>query len=242
MDYGERARRVCRCIIAITVALMILTSQACEMAAVDHLSNRSMTRELAPLEIDMPTPSFQRQPLSFDSVPRLEPEPVERPKAFLAPEGTRNVALGREVAAGSYPIVGELDMITDGRKEATNEAYVELPAGVQSVTIDLGVTHAIYAIQLWHWLKYRRVYYDVIVQISDDPDSIANVQAVFNNDMDHSAGFGIGDDRHYIETYQGKLLDAGGARGRYVCLLSNGNTANAQNHYVEVEVYGQPVK
>ena len=33
-----------------------------------------------------------------------------------------------------------------------------------------------------------------------------------------------------------------GAKGRYIRLYSNGNTANDMNHYVEVEVYGIPVK
>jgi hypothetical protein len=31
-------------------------------------------------------------------------------------------------------------------------------------------------------------------------------------------------------------------KGRYVRLYSNGNTSNDLNHYVEVEVYGTPVK
>lgn len=198
--------------------------------------------ELVPLKIEMPKPTFQRQPMAFDSIPRLEPETVRPPKGFLVPKGTRNVALGKAVSADSYPTIGELDMITDGQKQATNETYVELPPGVQSITIDLGATHRIYAIQVWHWVKFRRVYWDVIVQISDDPDFITDVQTVFNNDMDNSAGFGIGHDWHYVETRYGKLLDARGARGRYVRLHSNGSTGKELNHYVEVEVYGKPAE
>ena len=44
----------------------------------------------------------------------------------------------------------------------------------------------------------------------------------------------------YIETYQGKLIDAKGVKGRYVRLYSNGNTTNKMNHYIEVEVWGKP--
>ena len=44
----------------------------------------------------------------------------------------------------------------------------------------------------------------------------------------------------YIETYQGKLIDAKGVKGRYVRLYSNGNTTNKLNHYIEVEVLGKP--
>jgi hypothetical protein len=117
-----------------------------------------------------------------------------------------------------------------------------LPEGLQSVTIDLEATHTIYAIQIWHWLKFRRVYRDLIVQVSEDPDFIKGVRTVFNNDMDHSGGLGVGDDRHYIETRYGKLIDAAGATGRYVRFYSNGNSVNEFNHYIEVEVYGRPVK
>jgi len=45
---------------------------------------------------------------------------------------------------------------------------------------------------------------------------------------------------NYIETYQGKLIDGKGVKGRYVRLYSNGNTANKLNHYIEVEVWGKP--
>jgi len=33
-----------------------------------------------------------------------------------------------------------------------------------------------------------------------------------------------------------------GTKGRYVRLHSQGNTSNDQNHYIEVEVYGIPIK
>ena len=53
-------------------------------------------------------------------------------------------------------------------------------------------------------------------------------------------GLGAGKDRPYIETYQGKLIDAKGAKGRYVRLYSKGNTTSKMNHYIEVEVFGKP--
>ena len=39
-----------------------------------------------------------------------------------------------------------------------------------------------------------------------------------------------------------KSVDAKGAVARYVRLYSKGSTADEQNHYVEVEVYGLPAK
>ena len=43
-------------------------------------------------------------------------------------------------------------------------------------------------------------------------------------------------------TLQPKLIDAKGVQGRYVRCYSRGNNANDLNNYVEVEVYGTPVK
>jgi hypothetical protein len=48
----------------------------------------------------------------------------------------------------------------------------------------------------------------------------------------------VGEDLHYVETAEGKLVDAKGVQGRYVRLFSNGNTTNDLNHYIEVAVYG----
>jgi len=53
---------------------------------------------------------------------------------------------------------------------------------------------------------------------------------------------GAGKEKNFIETAEGKLIDAKGVQGRYVRCLSNGNSGNDLNHYIEVEVYGQPVK
>ena len=68
------------------------------------------------------------------------------------------------------------------------------------------------------------------------------VTTIFNNDHDNTSGLGIGKDKEYIETNEGRLMDPRGVKARYVRLYSNGNTSNDMNHYVEVEVYGTPAK
>ena len=98
---------------------------------------------------------------------------------------------------------------------------------------------------IWHFHSQYRVYHDVIVQVSDDPDFVKGVKTVFNNDFDNSSGQGIGKQKEYIDDYRGKLIDAKDAqgqpaKGRYVRLYSKGNTTDDYNHYVEVEVYGTP--
>lgn len=95
---------------------------------------------------------------------------------------------------------------------------------------------------LWHFHKQASVYFDVIVQLADDGDFITNVSTIFNNDIDNSAGLGIGEDLHYVETFEGKLIDAEGRRARYVRCYSSGNNSNDLNHYIEVEVYGKAAK
>ena len=83
---------------------------------------------------------------------------------------------------------------------------------------------------------------DAVVRVADDPDFITGVQTLFNNDVDNSSGLGVGKDLSYIETAEGKLVDGKGVEARYVRLYSNGSSANALNHYVEVEVFGKPVQ
>jgi hypothetical protein len=65
------------------------------------------------------------------------------------------------------------------------------------------------------------------------------VRTVFNNDNDNSSGLGIGKDKEYIETFQGRPFIVKGIKARYVRLYSNGSTSSEMNHYVEVEVYGK---
>jgi hypothetical protein len=195
-----------------------------------------------PVEIKLPKPMFVGTPQDT-RVPNLE-KPTGKPRPpFYAPAGTKNVALGKPVSSSDEePIIGEIKMITDGDKEAADGSYVELGPLLQHITIDLQAVYEIYAIVIWHYHKQARVYYDIVVQVADDPDFVTNVRALFNNDIDNSAGLGVGKNMHYTETNEGKLVDAKGVRARYVRLHSNGNTGNDLNHYIEVEVYGKPVE
>ena len=127
----------------------------------------------------------------------------------------------------------------DGSKEADDGYFVELGPFTQHVTIDLEKEYSIYAVIVWHFHKQPMVYFDVIVQLSDDADFTQNVRTIFNNDIDNSSGQGIGTDMHYVETAEGKLIDAKGEKARYVRLYSKGNNSNDLNHYIEVSVYGK---
>jgi len=197
---------------------------------------------LVPLPIQLPHKMFVGTPQDM-RVPNLE-KPLGKPRPpFYAPTETKNVAAGKPVTSTeNEPLIGELTMITDGDKEAMDGSYIELGRFLQSVTIDLEAEYEIYAILVWHYHKQPRIYFDVIVQIADDPDFEHNVRTLFNNDIDNSAGLGMGHDMHYVETNEGKLIDAKGQRARYVRLYSNGNNVNELNSYIEVQVFGNPAK
>jgi len=205
-------------------------------------SQAAVPEGMAPIEIKLPRALFVGTPLDV-RVPNLE-KPLGRARPpFLAPVGTKNVALGKPVTSSDkVPIIGEIELITDGDKEATDGSYVELGPFVQYVTVDLEAAYEIYAIVVWHYHKQARVYYDVVVQVADDPNFTTNVRTLFNNDIDNTAGLGVGQHKHYTETNEGKLIDAKGTRARYVRLYSNGNSSDDLNHYIEVEIYGRPAK
>jgi hypothetical protein len=197
---------------------------------------------LAPLPLVLPKPMFEGTPENL-KIPNLEKSKGKPREPFLAPAGCQNLAFQKPVkSTDNEPIIGEIEMVTDGDKNGGDGSYVELGPGLQSVTIDLKERATIYAVVVWHFHKQARVYLDTIVQVADDPDFTKGVQTVFNNDHDNTAGLGAGKEMNYIETSEGKLIDAKGVQGRYVRLYSNGNNGNELNHYVEVEVWGMPVK
>jgi hypothetical protein len=202
----------------------------------------SSAEKMAPLPIELPKPMFEGTPQNLN-VPNLE-KPLGRPRdPFLAPAGVTNVARGKKVTSSdNEPVIGELEMITDGDRAAPEGSFVELGPGLQHVTIDLGAVHEIYAILFWHYHKTPRAYLDVVVQVADNQDFSKNVRTLFNNDHDNTARLGVGKNLNYVETAEGKLVDAKGSRARYVRLYSSGNNANDLNHYIEVEVFGRPAK
>ena len=192
------------------------------------------------LKTQLPAPLFVGTPVPLN-VPNLEPPMKGKRPDFMVPAGTINLAKGKKVTASdSNPNVGTLDMVVDGDKDGNEGSWVELGPGKQWVQIDLAKKANIYAVLVWHFHSQARVYRDVVVQVSDDPTFKTGVNTIFNSDFSNDLGLGAGKSLSYIETYQGKLIDAKGVQGRYVRLYSNGNTSNKLNHYIEVEVWGKP--
>lgn len=176
-------------------------------------------------------------------IPNLEPIEVKQ-KPFLVPTDLRNLALEKKVEASDLlPVIGDLEYVTDGDKDAADGSYVELGPGLQWVQIDLEQAHELHAVWVWHFHKSARAYLDVVVQLSDDPTFPPDRSlTIYNADHDNSSGLGNGKDKAYVETNQGRIMSAGRTVARYVRLYSNGNSSNEMNHYIEVEVWGRAIQ
>jgi hypothetical protein len=193
----------------------------------------AFAEDMIPLQSDLPKPLMVGTPVPINNIPNLEAKLKKRPD-FQVPAGTVNLAKGKKVTSSdSEPVIGSLDLITDGDKEGDEGSWVELGSNKQWVQVDLEKTATISALIVWHFHSQERVYRDVVVQISDDPKFEKDVTTIYDNSA-------TGKDKPYIESYLGKLIDSKGAKGRYVRLSSAGNTTNKMNHYIEVEVFGKP--
>ena len=198
---------------------------------------------LVPLQIKLPAPAFIGTPSDSPAAPDVE-KPSGKPRPpLMVPPGVSNVALGKTVTSSATNALPEkLAKITDGDKEANEPSIVLLRKGVQWVQIDLGSPQEIYAIVVWHAHDAPKVYHGVVAQVADDAGFTQNVHTLFNNDRENLDGLGIGTNREYFETNEGKLIEGKGAKARYVRLYSRGSTESHMNEYTEVEVYGRPAK
>jgi hypothetical protein len=192
------------------------------------------------LKIELPKPQFTGTPKDIRS-PNLERPRGGKPRPPISvPVGTKVISLDCKVTSSDMePIIGELDYITDGDKEHDAATYVEIGPGTQWIQVDLGAEKEINAACIWHYHGEARVYRDVVVQVSNDPDFIDGVITAFNNDHDDSSKLGKGKDKEYVEDNKGRPFAINSVKGRYVRFYSKGNTSNEMNHYTEVEIYGK---
>jgi hypothetical protein len=159
---------------------------------------------------------------------------------MMVPPGLKNLTPGSKLTSSDQnatPAI--LTKLTDGDKGASDQSIIFLRKGTQWVQMDLGSPSEIFALVIWHAHNTAKVYHNIIVQVADDADFIENVRTVFNNDSQNTSGFGVGTDREYFETYEGKLINAKGVEARYIRFYSKGSTESALNEYTEIEVYGR---
>lgn len=193
-----------------------------------------------PLVLNLPSHTLKGTPEDLPSGPNIEPPSNKPPVPLQVPAGVINVAAGKTVTSSVPPFLGDLKQITDGKKEPIDDDAVEMKKGVQWVQVDLGASHTIHAIVMWHDHRYVQAVRDVILQVSDDAEFKTGVTTLFNNDVDNSAGQGVGTDREYFEFEFGRAVPAKGVKARYVRGYSRGNTLSALNCWQEIEVYALP--
>jgi hypothetical protein len=181
------------------------------------------------------------RPMKINNLEPVSKNPRVLPKvpaeAVNLAKGCNVTSSAREAAAGDF------SYLTDGDKGGEEGFEVELPRGAHWVQIDLAKKAEISAIALWHFHRERRVYFNVIVQVSDDASFKKDVTTVYNNDSENELGLGKGKDFCYYESNEGRVMAVSPAvKGRYVRFYSKGNSAGPSNDYIEAEVWGVPAK
>lgn len=196
-----------------------------------------------PLVIKLPAPAFKGTPKDIQLSSYVEPLSDKPRPPMMVPPGLKNIAPSAKITCSDKNATSDaLAKIVDGDKEASEQSIIYLRKGTQWVQMDFGSPQQIFAVVIWHAHNSSKVYHDVIVQTADDQDFLQNVKTIFNNDQDNSSGLGVGTNREYFETNEGKLIDTGGATTRYMRFFSKGSTESALNEYTEIEVYGRPAK
>jgi hypothetical protein len=196
-----------------------------------------------PLVLKLPTPGFKGTPKDIELSSYVEPLSDSPRPAMMVPAGLKNIAPQAKLTCSDKNATSEmLAKVVDGDKEANEQSVIYLRKGTQYIQMDFGAPHELFALVIWHAHLAAKVYHDVVVQVADDADFINGVKTVFNNDQDNTSGLGVGTDKEFFETHEGKLIDAKGIKARYIRFYSKGSTEAAMNEYTEIEVYGRPAK
>ncbi len=219
------------------------TAAACILAVTASIGTALAADGMVPLNLKLPAPAFKGTPKDIQLSSYVEPLSDKPRPAMMVPDGLKNVAQGAKITCSDKNATSStLEKITDGDKEASDQSIIFLRKGTQYVQMDFGSPQEIFAIVIWHAHNSAKVYHDVVVQVADDQDFIQNVRTVFNNDQDNTSGLGVGTDREYFETHEGKLINGKGIKARYMRFYSKGSTESALNEYTEIDVYGRAAK
>jgi RHS repeat-associated protein len=115
---------------------------------------------------------------------------------------------------------------TDGDTWANSSSeYASTASGLHYLQIDLGAKYRVDKIKVWHYANDGRTYHNTKTQVSADGTTWTTV---FD-----SATAGEYKETAAVRTHSFTAQDV-----RYVRDYLNGNTVNANNHWVELEVWG----
>src|SRR3974390_1557441 len=84
----------------------------------------ALAQDKVPLKTQLPRPLFVGTPVPLN-IPNLEPPMKGKRPDFMVPAGTVNLAKGKKVTSSdSNPVVGTLDLVTDGDKAGDEGSWV----------------------------------------------------------------------------------------------------------------------
>src|SRR3974390_1229436 len=84
----------------------------------------ALAQDKIPLKTQLPRPLFVGTPVPLN-VPNLEPPMKGKRPDFMIPAGSVNLAKGKKVTSSdSNPVVGTLDLVTDGDKAGDEGSWV----------------------------------------------------------------------------------------------------------------------
>ena len=103
--------------------------------------------------------------------------------------------------------------------------HASIPSGLHYVQLDLGQTYWVDKVKVWHYALDGRTYNATKTQVSEDG---TNWVTVFDSAVSGT----------YAETAAGRTTTFTTQKVRYVRDYTNGNSVNAYDSWVEIEVWG----
>ncbi len=190
------------------------------------------------LEPVMPRPLYTTPPVMPEHEWKgVEPinTTLQRAREVELRAGCRLLSHGCKVTSSSPPQRGELEFITDGDRSGEDGHGVELPAGPQWVQIDLGEVREVHGLWVWRYHRMPVVFRGVKIELAEKEDGPWTTY--WNTEPDASGKRSA--PLHY-ETFSGfPFIPRTPPQARFVRLWSEGADQLAENHYVEVAVYGR---
>ena len=194
------------------------------------------------LKLKLPKPMFIGTPRNIKT-PNLEAVTGKPRGPFFVAKGTKLLSLKKPVTSSDMqPVIGELAFVTDGEKSGEDGYFVELGPGKQWVQIDLGAENA--SPPSWSGIITARPA-STATSSSRSPttrtSSRASRPSSTTTTTTRPAWASAGTRSTSRPTKAGSSTPRAPRAATSGC-ISNGNTSNDMNHYVEVEVYGMPAK
>jgi hypothetical protein len=171
----------------------------------------------------------QGNPFSFETSSEeveASPEKVILTVEEASTEAGANVALGKPVTESTGKSLSRPDLITDGNKTSgiTGSSGYAHTSRAGEVQVDLQQVYSLDSIKLYMWYGDGRMYNDTRVRVSADG---SNWETVFD----------VAVDGNYATSAEGKEIKLNGKNVRYIRSYSNGNTSNADTHWIEIEAF-----